>query len=173
MTKLYFSSRRRDEPKDDAPHEQPGEEQQPDSAALDALRDLPAVKVGEITLDIEDVRARVSLIARVGDLVSLDDAGEAFLEELKGSSGDEARALLEGRLQKVYASLEQAVGKVGSDMPEFEEPATPQPHSRARHVRRRIAKVARTCAAEARRAVQTARLAVRARREAKAAHDVT
>lgn len=112
MTKLYFSSKRRDEPTEEA--EQPGdgsakEEAVSESAEVDVLRDLPPVKVGEISLDDEDLRARVSVFAKVGKLDARDDEGEALLEKLKGSSGDEARALLEGRLQKVYALLNRAL----------------------------------------------------------------
>jgi hypothetical protein len=77
-----------------------------DSGEPDVLLDIPVVKVAEISLHVEDLRARVSLSARVGNLVALDVGAEAFLGRLDLTiKGVEAQALLKVRLQKVYALL--------------------------------------------------------------------
>ncbi|NVB79673.1 MAG: hypothetical protein HOV81_14855 [Kofleriaceae bacterium] len=78
-----------------------------DSAEREVSLDLPPVKVGELTLDVDDVQAHVSLSASVGKLVARDEGAEALLGKVKGASKDEAQALLQAPLQKVYAMLEQ------------------------------------------------------------------
>jgi hypothetical protein len=207
MTTEYVSATRRpEERKPDAeqkPREQRGDgsakqiPDQPtalasDSAEPDVLIDAPMVNVEEISLDVGDLRARVSLSARVGNLVTLDVGAEALLEKLKLTiKGVEARAQLKVRLQKVHAILErtlstidrnpeilgrwlapvgEAAGAIGIARETVDAaPARRHDHARARRVLRPIETAARTCTTQARRAIRAARQAMRARRAAKAA----
>lgn len=84
-----------------------------DAAEPDVLLDVPAVKVEELSLDVEELRAHVSLFARVGNLVALDVGAKAVLGKLKlASKGIHAQALLKVRLQKVYAILERTLSTI-------------------------------------------------------------
>lgn len=77
-----------------------------DTGEPDVLLDVPVVKVEEISLEVDDLEARVSLTAHVGNLVALDVGAEAYLGKLNLKlKGVEAKALLKVRLQKVYAIL--------------------------------------------------------------------
>lgn len=199
MTTEYVSATRRPEDrKADAEHkprEQRGDgpaKEMPDpstalasdSAEPDVLLDAPMVKVEEFSLEVGDLRARASLSARVGNLVTLDVGAEAVLGNPKLTmKGVEAQAQLKVRLQKVYAILErtlstidrnpeilgtvpqvgQAVGGIAHETIDA-APARWHHHSRARRVLRPIESAARTCTTQARRAIGAARQAMRARR---------
>lgn len=81
-----------------------------DTGEPDVLLDVPVVKVDEIRLKVENLRARVSLLARVGNLVTLDVGAEADLGSLDlDIKGVEAQAVLKVRLQKVYAILSRTL----------------------------------------------------------------
>lgn len=72
----------------------------------DVFLDVPEVKVEEITLEVHELRAHVSVNAKVGNLVQLNVGADAELGELKLTiKGVEAQAQLKVRLQKVYAIL--------------------------------------------------------------------
>ena len=84
-----------------------------DSAEPDVLLDASTVKVEEISLEVGDLRARVSLSARVGNFVTLDVGAEALLGKSKLTiKGVEAEAQLKVRLQKVYAILERTLSTI-------------------------------------------------------------
>jgi hypothetical protein len=76
----------------------------------DVLLDVPVVKVDEIDLEIDDLRAQVAVMAEVQDLVKLSVGVDARLGnvELK-IEGVEAQALLKARLHNVSAILERVV----------------------------------------------------------------
>src|SRR5262245_47906215 len=114
MTTEYVSAARQDEQQADTeqkPREQPGdgsarEEEEDQSAELvsdsgvpDVQLEVPVVKLEEISLDVEEgLRARVSLFARVGNLLALDVGAEAFLGKLKLTiKGVDAQALVKLR----------------------------------------------------------------------------
>jgi hypothetical protein len=68
----------------------------------DVLLDVPTVKVDEIDLEVDDLRARVSLEAAVLDLLSLNVGADAALGRVKLTiKGVEAQALLKVRLDNV------------------------------------------------------------------------
>ncbi|MDT0615686.1 hypothetical protein [Streptomyces lancefieldiae] len=82
---------------DDAPAERPAEDRDPD-----VYLDVPQLKVDEITLDVEDLRARVSLQAEVLDLLRLNVGADVALGQVHlGISGVEAQAQLKVRLDNV------------------------------------------------------------------------
>ncbi|MEV6227967.1 hypothetical protein AB0L88_08830 [Saccharopolyspora shandongensis] len=76
----------------------------------DVFLDVPVLKVDEISLEVEDLRARVSLQAEVLDLLKLNVGVDAALGrvalEIKGV---EAQALLKVRLDNVAAILDRVL----------------------------------------------------------------
>src|SRR5919199_329577 len=76
----------------------------------DVLLDVPVVKVDEISFELNDLRARVSLLAKVGDFVELAVGVDAYLGRVKlGIYGVEAQALLKVRLDNVAAILDRVL----------------------------------------------------------------
>jgi hypothetical protein len=72
----------------------------------DVLLDVPVVKVDEIDLEVEDLRAQVSVSAEVRDLVQLSVGVDAKLGKVElNIEGVEAQALLKARLDNVEAIL--------------------------------------------------------------------
>ncbi|WP_318199685.1 hypothetical protein [Streptomyces sp. SCL15-4] len=71
-------------------------------AEPDVFLDVPLLKVDQIDLDVEDLRAHVSLQAEVLDLLKLNVGADVALGRVHlGISGVEARARLEVRLDNV------------------------------------------------------------------------
>ncbi|WP_284117654.1 hypothetical protein [Streptomyces fragilis] len=84
-------------PSPDARTARPAEERSPD-----VFLDVPRLKVDEIDLDVEDLRAHVSLQAEVLDLVKLNVGADVALGRVElGISGVEAQAQLKVRLDNV------------------------------------------------------------------------
>src|SRR5215211_7566325 len=76
----------------------------------DVLLDVPVVKVDSIDFELNDLRARVSLLAKVGDFVELAVGVDAYLGRVKlGIYGVEAQALLKVRLDNVAAILDRVL----------------------------------------------------------------
>jgi hypothetical protein len=72
------------------------------SPQADVLLDVPLLKVDEIDLDVEDLRAKVSLQADVLDLLSLSVGADVALGKVQLKiTGVEAQALLKVRLDRV------------------------------------------------------------------------
>ncbi|MER7078468.1 hypothetical protein [Saccharopolyspora kobensis] len=80
------------------------------NAEPDVLLDVPDLRVDEISLEVEDLRAKVSLQAEVLDLVKLNVGADVHLGrvalEIKGV---EAQALLKVRLDNVAGILERVL----------------------------------------------------------------
>jgi hypothetical protein len=77
---------------------------EPAAASLqpDVLLDVPLLKVDEISLDVEDLRAKVSLQADVLDLLNLSVGADVVLGSVQLQiKGVEAQALLKVRLDRV------------------------------------------------------------------------
>jgi hypothetical protein len=76
----------------------------------DVLLDVPVVKVDEIDLEVENLRARVSVNAEVRGLVELNVGAEAYLGKVElNIQGVEAQALVKARLDNVSAILQRVV----------------------------------------------------------------
>ena len=76
----------------------------------DVLLDVPTVKVDEITLEVNDLHARVALHAQLANLVNLDVGAQVDLGRVVLTiKGVEAQALLKVRLRNVYAILDRAL----------------------------------------------------------------
>src|SRR5215210_7270223 len=76
----------------------------------DVLLDVPVVKVDEIDFELNDLRAKVNLFAKVLDLVELSVGVDAYLGRVKlVIKGVEAQALLKVRLDNVTAILDRVL----------------------------------------------------------------
>ena len=76
----------------------------------DVLLDVPVVKVDEIDLEVEDLRAQISVMAEVRGLVELSVGVEARLGKVElNIQGVEAQALVKARLDNVSAILERVL----------------------------------------------------------------
>src|SRR5829696_1069606 len=86
------------------------EQEEQDTNIPDVLLDVPVVKVDEISFELNDLRARVSLLAKVGDFVELAVGVDAYLGRVKlVIRGVEAQALLKVRLDNVAAILDRVL----------------------------------------------------------------
>jgi pyruvate/2-oxoglutarate dehydrogenase complex dihydrolipoamide acyltransferase (E2) component len=85
-------------------------EQQPTSEDPDLTLDIPSLGVEELNLDVENLRARVSLHAELADMVKLSVGVEADVDKVKlEAKGVEAQLLLKAGLDNVRAILAQAL----------------------------------------------------------------
>ena len=76
----------------------------------DVLLEVPHLKVDELTLDVEDLRANVALQARVLDLLGLDVGADVALDRVGLTiKGLEAQVLLKVRLDNVAAILDRVM----------------------------------------------------------------
>jgi hypothetical protein len=76
----------------------------------DVLLDVPLLKVDEIDIEVDDLRAQVAVMAEVRDLVQISVGVEAILGsvELK-IEGVEAQALLKAKLDNISRILERVL----------------------------------------------------------------
>jgi hypothetical protein len=83
---------------------------QDDAKVPDVLLDVPVVKVDEINFELNDLRVRANLFAKVLDLVELAVGVDAYLGRVKlVVQGVEAQALLKVRLDNVAAILDRVL----------------------------------------------------------------
>ncbi|MET8575601.1 hypothetical protein [Streptomyces sp. NPDC005012] len=76
----------------------------------DVFLDVPELRVDEIDLDVEDLRARVSLQAEVLDLLKLNVGADVALGQVHlGISGVEAQARLKVRLDNVALIIDRVL----------------------------------------------------------------
>jgi hypothetical protein len=79
-------------------------------ARPDVLVDVPVVKVDEIDIEVDDLRAQVAVNAEVQKLVQLSIGADAHLGKVELKiEGVEAQALLKARLDNVTAILERVL----------------------------------------------------------------
>jgi len=83
---------------------------QPASDDPDLTLDVPSLEVEELNLDVENLRARISLQAELADMVKLNVGLEADVDKVKlEAKGVEAQVLLKAGLDNVRAILSQAL----------------------------------------------------------------
>ena len=76
----------------------------------DVLLDVPVVKVDEIDVELDDLRAQVAVIAEVRDLVQVNVGADVSLGKVElRIEGVEAQALLKARLDNVSLILERVL----------------------------------------------------------------
>jgi pyruvate/2-oxoglutarate dehydrogenase complex dihydrolipoamide acyltransferase (E2) component len=86
------------------------QERQPASDAPDLTLDVPSLGIEELNLDVENLRARISLHAELADMVKLSVGVEADVDKVKlEAKGVEAQLMLKAGLENVRAILGQAL----------------------------------------------------------------
>jgi len=86
------------------------------AAEADVLLDVPTLKVDEISLEVADLRARVSLNAEVLDLLRLHVGADVALGRVNlGIKGVEAQALLKVRLGNVAAIIRDVLRTIDNN----------------------------------------------------------
>ena len=84
--------------------------EQPASDDSDLTLDVPSLEVEELNLDVENLRARISLHAELADMVKLNVGLEADVDKVKlEAKGVKAQVLLKAGLDNVRAILSQAL----------------------------------------------------------------
>jgi hypothetical protein len=79
----------------------------------DVLLDVSELEVDRLTLEVEDLRAHVSLMAELANLLRLSVGVDATLDRVKLElEGVEANVLLKVRLEHVRAILEKALDTI-------------------------------------------------------------
>jgi hypothetical protein len=85
------------------------------------LLDVPELEVDRISLEVDNLRAHVSVLAELANLVSLSVGVDARLDRVKLEiEGVRAKVLLKVRLENVRAILEKALDTV-AEVPEILE----------------------------------------------------
>lgn len=79
----------------------------------DVLLDVPKVHVEELSLEVEDLKARVALRTRLSELLEIDVGLDVSLGTAKlEAKGVEAEAQLKARLDNVQAMIERTLSSV-------------------------------------------------------------
>ena len=88
--------------------------QHPDGQKPDVVLDVPELEVDKINLQVGDLRAHVSILAELANLVNISVGVDARLEEVELEiEGVEAEVHLIARLHNVRAILEKALETIG------------------------------------------------------------
>ena len=86
------------------------QEGQPSGNQPDVLLDVPVVKVDEIHLEVDDLKAQVSVQGELADLVKLNAGFDIRLSNVKlDIKGVEAQAQVKARLENVRSIFEQVL----------------------------------------------------------------
>jgi hypothetical protein len=87
-----------------------------DGQEPDVLLDVSELEVDRINLEVEDLRAHVSILAELANLLSLSVGVDARLDRVKLEiEGVEAKVLLKVRLKHVRAILEKALDTIAEN----------------------------------------------------------
>src|SRR5215210_725762 len=90
--------------------------QEPDSQEPDVLLDVSELEVDRINLEVEDLRAHVSILVELANLLHLSVGVDARLDRVKLEiEGVEAKVLLKVRLKHIRAILEKALDTIGEN----------------------------------------------------------
>ena len=94
----------------------PSNGQQPNGQEPDVVLDVPELEVDRLTLEVRDLRAHVSILAELANLLNLSIGVDARLDEVKLEiEGVEAEVHLVARLKNVRAILEKALETIGEN----------------------------------------------------------
>src|ERR687893_2808013 len=92
----------------------PSNGQEPDGQEPDVVLDVPELEVDRITLEVRDLRAHVSILAELAELLNISVGVDARLDEVKLEiEGVEAEVHLVARLHNVRAILVKALETIG------------------------------------------------------------
>ena len=101
-----------------------GTQETPTPQDVDVLLDVSELEVDKIVLEVEGLRAHVSVLAELASLVSLQIGVDARLDRVKLEiEGVRAKVLLKVRLENIRAVLEKALETV-AEHPEILESLT-------------------------------------------------
>jgi hypothetical protein len=85
-----------------------------DGPEPDVLLDVTELRVDRISLEVDDLKAHVAILAALANLVDLSVGVDARLSGVKLEiEGVEAKAVLKARLENVRAILEKALDTIG------------------------------------------------------------
>src|SRR5215211_3230036 len=88
--------------------------QEPDGQEPDVVLDVPELEVDRITLEVRDLRAHVSILVELANLLNISVGVDARLDEVKLEiEGVEAEVHLVARLKNVRAILVKALDTIG------------------------------------------------------------
>ena len=88
--------------------------QEPEVQEPDVLLDVSELEVDRITLEVEDLRAHVSILVELANLLNLSVGVDARLDQVKLEiEGVEADVVLKVRLKHIRAILEKALDTIG------------------------------------------------------------
>ena len=88
----------------------PDRDERFDDEAPTFLLDVPVLNIDELDLEVEDLRAHVSLRAELANLVKINVGVDIYLDKVKlNIQGVEAQALLTVKLDRVLATLDRAL----------------------------------------------------------------
>src|ERR687897_1085442 len=92
----------------------PSNGQEPDGQKPDVVLDVPELEVDRITLEVRDLRAHVSILVELANLLNISVGVDARLDEVKLEiEGVEAEVHLVARLHNVRAILVKALETIG------------------------------------------------------------
>ena len=92
----------------------PSNAEEPDAQEPDVLLDVSELEVDKINLEVERLRAHVSILAELANLLNLSVGVDARLARVQLEiEGVEAKVLLKARLRHVRAILEKALDTIG------------------------------------------------------------
>lgn len=87
--------------------------EQLDTEDSDLVLDVPVLNVDELDLEVEDLRAHVSLRVELADLVKVNVGVDAYLAKVKLEiKGVEAQVSLRVKLERVLNTLERALASI-------------------------------------------------------------
>jgi exonuclease VII small subunit len=92
----------------------PSDRPHPDDQKPDVVLDVPELEVDKITLQVRHLRAHISILAELANLVDISVGVDARLEDVELEiEGVEAEVHLVARLENVRAILEKALDTIG------------------------------------------------------------
>lgn len=82
----------------------------------DVLLDIPKLHVEELSLEVQDLQARVALQTRLSDLLDIEVGLDVSLSTVKlETKGVEAEAQLKARLENVQSMIERTLASVDAN----------------------------------------------------------
>jgi pyruvate/2-oxoglutarate dehydrogenase complex dihydrolipoamide acyltransferase (E2) component len=79
----------------------------------DVLLEVPVLNIEELDLEVEDLRAHVSVRAELADFVKINVGVDAYLDKVKlGIKGVEAQLLLKVKLERILGTIERALNAI-------------------------------------------------------------
>ena len=115
MASQGSNPRNREEDQGPPRRERPGEDRTEPSGAEepDVFLDIPMLEVEEIDLEVEDLRAHISVRAELVNFVNINIGVDAYLNHLKLQvKGVEAQAQLKVRLDKILGTIDRALSAI-------------------------------------------------------------